>query len=100
MDDRWLAALEKLAALDLGQQERELLRADLTRIIEFAGSLPESSGRNTAHCTTSPLYNQHKSEDPTGSFSRDSFIAGAPDFCDGFLQSPAVLQQSPEDEDA
>ncbi len=98
MQKSWLAHLEKLAALNLNEAERNLLRHDLTRIIQFAADLPDCSNKGTS--TSNPLhsYSPTGEKDPIPSFSLASFISSAPDFREGFLHTPSIWQHETEDE--
>ncbi len=99
MQDHWLEHLEKLAALDLNEAQRSILREDITRIISFTKDLPAVSSDIIR------IQNPSPNDTPTGErnfpilFSHSLFTVSTPSFKDGFLHVPPIWPLGTEIDD-
>lgn len=84
----------RLARLDLSEEERERMRAELSKILEHAGrvqALDLKGVEPTSHAL--PLRNVARPDEVRPSLARDEALAGAPEVEDGRFRVPRILEE-------
>jgi aspartyl-tRNA(Asn)/glutamyl-tRNA(Gln) amidotransferase subunit C len=95
MDRRAIEHLEALARLELNEEERVKLAAELGRIVEFVEKLQsvDTTGveaeRHGDHLDAEHL----RDDEPRPGLDRDHVLHQAPDATDGFLRVPRVIER-------
>ena len=85
----------RLARLDLSEEERERMRAELSKILEHADkiqALDLDGVEPTAHAI--PLRNVMRPDEPKESLPRDEAIANAPKGEDGRFVVPRIVEDA------
>jgi len=92
IDDLTMARIERLSGLKLSLKEREALRADLTRILEYFQKLTELDTEGVPPFEPLPgRTNAWREDEPQGSLPRKEALANAPDQEDGHFRVPPVF---------
>ena len=92
IDERLMARIERLSGLELSPAEREALRADLTRILEYFQKLTELDTEGVAPFEPLPgRVNAWREDEPRESLSQEEALANAPDRQDGYFKVPRVF---------
>lgn len=96
LDDALLDYLAHLARLRLAPEERERLRQDLTRILEYVAVLAEvdpgeSAGAGAA-AMEDPVLREDEAVTP---LAREVALDPAPEVLEGHFSVPAVVQREP-----
>ena len=84
----------RLARLELTEEEKELLRAQLGLILEHAAKVGEVAAEDvppTAYAI--PRSNVLRSDEPTPSLSHEEAMAGAPEEEEGRFKVPRIVEQ-------
>jgi aspartyl-tRNA(Asn)/glutamyl-tRNA(Gln) amidotransferase subunit C len=85
----------RLARLDLSEEERERMCAELTQILEHAGriqSLDLDAVEPTAHAV--PLENVMRSDDVTPSLPQSEALRNAPQVEEGRFRVPRIVEEA------
>lgn len=85
----------RLARLDLTEDERERMRAELTQILEHAEriqALDLDDLPPTSHPV--PLTNRMRSDEVTPSLPQDTALANAPETEDGRFKVPRIIEDA------
>jgi aspartyl-tRNA(Asn)/glutamyl-tRNA(Gln) amidotransferase subunit C len=99
IDDKLIKRLERLARIDLSQDERTALSSDLSRIISFVESLRsvDTTGAGAAP-VVGHFDKEHVREDePAPGLDRDELLDQAVDTADGFFRVPPVIERGDEE---
>lgn len=85
----------RLARLDLGDDERERMRAELSSILEHAGRIQRlalDDVEPTAHAV--PLVNALRRDEVAPSLPQDVALANAPEVEDGRFRVPRIIEDA------
>lgn len=85
----------RLARLDLADDERERMRAELGSILEHAGRIQQlalDDVEPTAHAV--PLVNALRADDVTPSLPQDVALANAPEVENGRFKVPRIIEDA------
>jgi aspartyl-tRNA(Asn)/glutamyl-tRNA(Gln) amidotransferase subunit C len=85
----------RLARLDLSEEERERMRAELSKILEHADkiqALDLDGVEPTAHAI--PLRNVMRADEPKESLPREEALANAPKAEDGRFVVPRIVEDA------
>ena len=92
IDDRTMARIEKLAGLKLSLAEREALKEDLTRILDYFQKLAELDTEGVPPFEPLPgQVNVWREDEPGESLPQGEALANAPDREDGYFKVPRVF---------
>jgi len=92
IDERLMARIERRSGLKLSPAEREALRADLTRILEYFQKLTELDTEGVPPFEPLPgRVNVWREDEPQGSLPQEAALANAPDKEDGYFRVPPVF---------
>jgi len=92
IDERLMARIERLSGLELSPAEREALRADLSRILEYFQKLTELDTEGVPPFEPLPgRVNAWREDEPRESLSQEEALANAPDRQDGYFKVPRVF---------
>lgn len=96
IDERTLGRIEALAGLEVGPEERERIRAELTRILQYFRKLQELPTEGVP--PFEPLagqVNMWREDTPETSLPREEALANAPAVRDGYFFVPPVFGEEP-----
>jgi aspartyl-tRNA(Asn)/glutamyl-tRNA(Gln) amidotransferase subunit C len=92
IDERTMANLERLAGLKLSPEERERLKADLTRILEYFQKLGELDTDGVPPFDPLPgRVNAWREDEPQPSLAPEEALANAPQTERGHFKVPRVF---------
>jgi aspartyl-tRNA(Asn)/glutamyl-tRNA(Gln) amidotransferase subunit C len=92
IDERTMARIEELAGLRLSPEERESLRADLTRILDYFQKLQELPTEDVPPFSALPgRTNAWREDIPEESLPEEEALRGAPRKEDGHFSVPPVF---------
>jgi aspartyl-tRNA(Asn)/glutamyl-tRNA(Gln) amidotransferase subunit C len=83
--------LEKLAKVDLDEQERDRLRLQLDRVLGFVRKLQEIDTEGVVRGEAAP--SDPAADVPGECLEREEVLAQAPDSGDGFFRVPAIIER-------
>ncbi|MGH2736161.1 MAG: Asp-tRNA(Asn)/Glu-tRNA(Gln) amidotransferase subunit GatC [Actinomycetota bacterium] len=87
----------RLARLDLSEDERERMRAELSKILEHAGKIQEldlDDVEPTSHAI--PIRNVMRPDETSPSLSQEEALANAPEAEEGRFKVPRILEEEGE----
>ena len=95
IDDKLIRHLERLARIDLGDDERRSLGVELARIIEFVETLKsvDTSGVDAAPFARHLDKEHMRDDEPADGLGRDDILDRAPDTAGGFFRVPPVIDR-------
>ncbi|MCD5408919.1 Asp-tRNA(Asn)/Glu-tRNA(Gln) amidotransferase subunit GatC [Candidatus Bipolaricaulota bacterium] len=92
IDDRVMARIEQLAGLELSPEEREALKADLTRILDYFQKLSELDTQGVPPFEPLPgQVNAWREDEPAESLAQGESLANAPEQEAGYFKVPRVF---------
>jgi aspartyl-tRNA(Asn)/glutamyl-tRNA(Gln) amidotransferase subunit C len=94
VNDALIDNLSNLARLEFSAEEKEDIKKDLRRMIEFVeqlGALDTSGVEPLLHM--SPAINVLREDHPEGSVSREEALANAPDTDGAYFKTPKVIRK-------
>ena len=92
IDDRTMARIEELSGLKLSPEEREALKADLTRILEYFQKLQELPTDGVPPFEPLPgRVNAWREDEPRESLPQEEALKNAPARQDGYFSVPPVF---------
>ncbi len=92
IDDRTMARIEQLAGLELSPEEREALKEDLTRILDYFRKLTELDTEGVPPFEPLPgQVNAWREDEPAESLPQEEALANAPAEEDGYFKVPRVF---------
>ena len=95
IDRKLIEHLERLARIDLADDEKKTLADQLARIVQFVEKIQSV---DTSGVDTSPLAGHIDAErvrddEPAAGLDRDLALGQAPDAADGFFRVPPVIDR-------
>lgn len=92
IDDRTMDRIERLAGLELSPEEREALKSDLSRILDYFQELAELDTEGVPPFEPLPgRTNAWREDEPRESLSQGEALANAPAEEDGYFKVPRVF---------
>lgn len=92
IDDEVMDNVEILAKLSLSPDEREQMKAEMQKMVDYVGKLNELDTENTeAASHIFPLQNVFREDKVTNQDARDEMLANAPKQKEGQYQVPKTV---------
>ncbi|MFQ5510434.1 MAG: Asp-tRNA(Asn)/Glu-tRNA(Gln) amidotransferase subunit GatC [Candidatus Krumholzibacteriia bacterium] len=95
IDEKILRHLEVLSRIDLTDDERERLAAQLDRIVGYVEQLQAIDTKDVAP-TSAVVHSERgalRKDEPGESLDRDAILGQAPDATNGFFRVPKVIER-------
>jgi len=95
IDPKLIEQLERLARIELSDDERETLADQLAQIVKFVDTVQSvdtsalDGSSSTGHADTARV----RDDEPTAGLDRDDALSQAPDTAGGFLRVPPVIDR-------
>jgi aspartyl-tRNA(Asn)/glutamyl-tRNA(Gln) amidotransferase subunit C len=95
IDRKLIEHLERLAQIELGEDEREILADQLAEIVRFVEKVQsvDVSDATADHFAGLSDTGHGRDDDPVAGLERDDALSGAPDVADGFFRVPPVIDR-------
>jgi aspartyl-tRNA(Asn)/glutamyl-tRNA(Gln) amidotransferase subunit C len=95
IDRKLIEHLERLARIELSEDEREILADQLTQIVRF---VEQVQAVDTGDVDRRPFAGRDdaafvRDDVPVEGLDRDDALSGAPDVADGFFRVPPVIDR-------
>lgn len=91
IDDALFDKIAHLARLNFSEEEREAMKADMTKIVSWVEKLDELSFEDEPLLGMSPAVNATREDIPQEGLNREIALKNAPDSNNEFIKVPKVI---------